>query len=254
MINQKVAEYLSGQFQQIRGHSNPYIWNSLQPLHEWQEFQDIKGPIGEIGVMLGKFFVALALAKDAYPPHFAFDVFDQTQFNLGGGPRGNLDIFKENLKTASLGEKEVEIRRVDSMSITARDIEQVRDATGGGFSIFSVDGCHRAEHTINDVQIAIELTKPGGLILLDDYYNQDWPGVQEGAARLYLNAMPRFIPIAFSCNKLLLAHIGYAEAMLEHLKNELPGRFPGLRINEVPRYGYPTLNIYPDTKSGRFLS
>lgn len=254
MVNPKVAGYLSGHFQQIRGYSNPYIWNALQPLHEWQEAEGVTGPIGEIGVMLGKFFAALALAKDAYGPHFAFDVFDLTQFNLGGGPRGNLEIFKENLKAAGVEAAKVEIRQVDSMAITARDIEEVRDATGGGFSLFSVDGCHRAEHTVNDLQIAMELTKPGGLILLDDYYNQDWPGVQEGTVRLYLNSLPRFIPIAFTCNKLLLAHIGYAEAMFAHLKSELPGRIPGLRITEAPRFGYPTLNIYPDMKSDRYLS
>ncbi|GIX12632.1 MAG: hypothetical protein KatS3mg118_0591 [Paracoccaceae bacterium] len=249
----EVAAYLQGQFHEVQGWCIPHLWNLIQPLHEWQEANGIHGPVGEIGVFHGKFFIGLALTKKGQRPHLALDVFDMQQFNLDGAGKGNRAAFEANLAAAGFGPGEVEIRRADSMAITRAELDEIR-ALCGGFSMFSVDGCHMAEHTINDFRIAMDLTRPGGVIFVDDYLNMDWPGVQEGLARLYLTDCPRWVPFAYSSNKLLCAHISHAGAMLRHLRTAVAEMFPEATIRMVRRFGYDCLNLRPDMKGRRYTA
>ncbi|MEJ8572067.1 class I SAM-dependent methyltransferase [Microbaculum marinum] len=245
MSIEHVAPYLDGGIKKVQGWCIPQLWNVIQPLHEYQENAGITGPIAEIGVFHGKFFIGLALTKKGQGKHTAFDVFDLQHFNLDGAGKGNLEAFTANLRQFDLPEDETEIRRVDSMALTRRDIAEIR-AQRGAFSMFSVDGCHMVEHTINDFRIAMELTQPGGIIYVDDYLNPDWPGVQEGLARLYLNDAPRFVPIAYTCNKLFTCHISYARDMFDHLRETVRASFPNCQVKVVKRFGYDCLNVKPD--------
>lgn len=245
----EVDAYLKGAFGQVQGWCVPHLWNLIQPLHDWQSARGIEGPAGEIGVYHGKFFIGLALTKSGQRPHMAFDVFDMQEFNLDGAGKGNLEAFGANVAAAGLAE-DVEIRRVDSMALGPRDVEAVRAATGG-FSMFSVDGCHMAEHTINDFRFAMEVTRPGGIIFVDDYLNMDWPGVQEGMAKLYLSDVPRFVPVAYACNKLFCAHLSYAADTFRMLREEVARRFPEAQTKPVKRFGYDCLNLRPDMSATR---
>ena len=247
MSIEKVAQYLDGQFHHIQGWCIPQLWNVIQPLHEYQKAAGITGPIAEIGVFHGKFFIGLALMKTGEGRHAAFDVFDMQRFNLDGAGKGNSESFRSNLRDAGFNDMATDIRRVDSMALGRDDLERVR-AEHGMFSMFSVDGCHMAEHTINDFRIAMELTQPGGIIFVDDYLNPDWPGVQEGLARLYLNDCPKFVPVAYICNKLVTCHISYAREVYQHLVETVTRTFPTCKIKIVKRFGYDCLNVRPNLK------
>lgn len=245
--------YLHGTFRQVQGWCIPHLWNLIEPLHDWQIAKGIEGPVAEIGVFHGKFFIGLALTKGGSGPHTAFDVFDMQQFNLDGAGKGNRAAFEENLATAGLEPAQLDIRRTDSMAMTAAELAEIRARTGG-FAMFSVDGCHMVEHTINDFRIAMALTRPGGIIFVDDYLNMDWPGVLEGMARLYLNDAPRFVPVAYACNKLFCAHLSYAGEIFEMLRREVATRFPEAVTKPVKRFGYDCLNLRPDMKGARYTS
>ncbi|MCP4308018.1 MAG: class I SAM-dependent methyltransferase [bacterium] len=245
MSIEHVAAYLSGQFSRVKGWCGPHLWNVIQPLHEYQQAVGVKGPIAEIGVFHGKFFIGLALTKKGEGVHTAFDVFDMQRFNLDGAGKGDLKSFQSNLREAGLGEGVVDIRKVDSMALTRREIERIGEERGQ-FSMFSVDGCHMAEHTMNDFRIAMELTSPGGVIYVDDYLNLDWPGVQEGLAKLYLNDCPRFVPVAYTSNKLVTCRISFASDVFKHLRDSVMESFPSCRVKTVRRFGYECLNVKPD--------
>lgn len=244
--------YLDGRFAEVQGWCIPQLWQSIQPIDEIQRNNGIDGPIAEIGVFHGKFFIGLMKTKCARP-NFAIDIFSMQRFNLDGAGAGNLDIFRANLEASGADAGDVRFLERDSMTLERRDIEEIREESGG-FSMFSVDGCHTAQHTINDTRLAMELTVPGGVIFIDDYYNAQWPGVQEGIAKLFLTDAPRFVPLVASCNKLILCHISYHGEYLKHVTAFFKEQFAATRIKRVPRFGYDSLTALPNMQSGPHLA
>jgi hypothetical protein len=248
MQHDAVLAYLRGPFAQVGGWCSAWLWQLITPLAERQAALGVTAPVAEIGVYHGKFFLGLVLTKGAAANNFAIDVFDMQQFNLDGAGKGDMDQFRANIAKAGVAEAAVTMLRADSMALQADAIERIR-AASGGFSLFSVDGCHMVEHTINDVRIAMQLTVPEGIIFVDDYTNMDWPGVQEGIAKLYLMDSPRFVPLAVLHNKLFLCHISHHAAYLKHIQ-AAAAKLAGARTKTVLRFGYPSLNLFPASGTG----
>jgi len=251
MQHDAVLAYLRGPFQQVGGWCSPWLWQFITPLAERQATLGVHAPVAEIGVYHGKFFLGLALTKGAAAHNTAIDVFDMQQFNLDGAGQGDMAQFRANITKVGLAAGAVTMFRADSMTLGAPDIDRIRAATGG-FSLFSVDGCHMVEHTINDVRVAMQLTVPEGIIFVDDYTNQDWPGVQEGIAKLYLMDCPRFVPLAVLHNKLFLCHISHHAAYLKHLI-AAAAKLAGARTKIVQRFGFASINLFPGTAGDSFL-
>lgn len=249
---QCVRDYLEGPFAQVEGWCVPHLWQVIQPLRAWQAKIGVEGPAAEIGVYHGKFLIGLVLSSGAAQHHLALDVWDLQQFNLDGAGAGNLAAFRANLMRCGIEPGRVDVERADSSRLTASDVERLR-ARAGAFTLFSVDGCHLVEHTVSDLRLAMALTSPDGFIFVDDYTNHDWPGVAEGVARLYLFNTPRFVPLAVSCNKLVLCHVSQHGALLDVLRAAC-GAVPGTVVKQVLRFGYTTLNINPDFGSSTFMS
>lgn len=169
MIEQ-VSEYLDGPFANVKGWCIPHLWQTIQPLRDMVLAEGSPGPIAEIGVFHGKFFIGLPKTMSQPAMNYAIDVFDLQQFNLDGAGKGNLGTFRKNLKICDVPESSVNFMRADSLSLSHRDGDRLVQETGG-FSMFSVDGCHMVEHTINDIGFASNVTLPHGIIFVDDYYN-----------------------------------------------------------------------------------
>lgn len=192
-----VNAYLSTGIHTVNGWCIPQLWQTLWPLY--QEIGD--GPVAEIGLFEGKFFIALCktFGVNATNRAAAIDVFDLQQFNLDGAGVGKLDVVKRNLATHGIADDAVEFVQADSLALTHRDADRLVSEIGQ-FHFFSVDGCHEVVHTVNDIEFAMSVTANHGIIAVDDYTNPDWPGVQEAVARMYLNRDFRFIPLAVTCN------------------------------------------------------
>lgn len=251
MQHAAVLDYLRGPFRTMGGWCSPWLWQLITPIAERQAALGIAEPVAEIGVYHGKFFLGLLLTRGAPAHNHAIDVWDMQEFNLDGAGHGDMAQFAANIDASGASPESVTMLRADSMAITRQTIERIREITGG-FSLFSVDGCHLAEHTINDIRIAMELTVPGGIIFVDDYTNPDWPGVQEGVAKLYLMDSPRFVPLATLHNKLFLCHIGHHAMWLQHL-SAAAARLPHARTKIVRRFGYESLNPFPHTEGEDYL-
>lgn len=249
-----LKDYLDGPFAEIAGWCNPGVWQAIQPLALAMAENGEIGPAAEIGVHQGKFFIGLVKTLDRAdsPParSHAIDVFDLQAFNLDGSGKGNLDAFHGNLDISGIDPENVEVVRADSLSLTRSTTDRILAETGG-FSFFSVDGCHRAEHTINDMEIAFALTRPDGIIFIDDYYNANWPGVQEGVAKYYLTNTPRFVPLLFACNKLFLCSLSWHRKYITAVWDFVKEHHPTTRMKKVARFGYDTLTLAPapDTKT-----
>lgn len=246
---ENVDKYLRGTFQTTEGWCIPQLWQTIQPLYQCVQAAGGDGPVAEIGVYHGKFFIGLVKTVGEMKPNYAIDVFDLQQHNLDGAGKGNLEKFKVNLGNAEVALDQVEFLKTDSMWLNHIDIQGIR-VRSGGFSMFSVDGCHLAEHTLNDMEIASQLVKPQGLIFVDDYYNSDWPGVQEGVAKHFLMQNSRFVPLAYTCNKLILCNLSFHQTYLIALSSFVEANFPDTRIKKVKRFGYDTVNVHPNFRSG----
>lgn len=244
-------EYLGGKFRDIEGWCVPHIWQSIEPIDKLQKAQGLALPIAEIGVHHGKFFIGLALMKREARGHMAIDVFENQAFNSDKSGRGDSNALLRNARDCGLDPAEA-LRLVsrDSLSLTMADAVEHRQA----FSMFSIDGCHDALHTYRDLDFAMQTTHPAGIIFVDDYYNEDWPGVHEGVARYYHDNMPAFVPLAYSVKKMILCHASHHESYLNALRAHLREHFPSTKVKLVDRYGWRSLTVKPALKEKRFLS
>lgn len=249
---QPLRQYLGETSAQIEGWCDPFLWQALQPLHQLQKKRGISAPVAEIGVHRGKCLIGLILMTNAAEGNLAVDVFDMQEFNLDKSGKGNLEAFKKNLRLCDIPQQAVNILRADSLALQEREMHAVRPSSGG-FSFFSVDGCHLVLHTMHDVRTAMELTLPQGIILVDDYYNPVWPGVHEGIARLYLLDQPKFVPLAYSCKKLFLCHVSYHAQYLKALTEFMQRHHPDTGLWFAKRYGYDTLTLAPNAVTGNLL-
>ncbi len=242
-----IREYLNN-IDQVEGWCMPELWNCIEPIDLFQRENDITGPIAEIGVYQGKFFIGLALTKHDESGHCAFDVFDLQEFNLDKAGVGSLAKFKLNLQNRNI--KDFKTTTVDSLRITEELINKHKHS----FSLFSVDGCHKKEHTISDFKTAMKMVKKDGVIFIDDYYNPNWPEVQEGITKYYLHNTPDFVPFLYTANKLFLCslslHNGYFNCVSEFLRLH----YTSSRVKVVNRFGYKTLTVLPNRKLKKYLA
>jgi hypothetical protein len=171
----------------------------------------IAGGVGEIGVYHGLFFIALAHTAAKNEPLFACDVFSD-------GPSGvDRNEFLRSVGLFGVNTSSVWVHEGRSSAMTANSL---RASGAAPFRLLSIDGGHGARNTEADLRLADEVILPGGLVVLDDFVNDDWMGVREGFFRYVLldadgNARdsavrggrgraPRLVPFLLLANKLYL--------------------------------------------------
>lgn len=245
-----IDDFLNNEFKKISGWCVPHLFNVIQPIHEYQEKNDLNSPVAEIGVYHGKFFIPLALLKSGSGTSYAIDVYEDQEFNIDNAGVGDREIFKNNI--LAVDRKLIdstEFYKKDSSAINSRDINKIVNDVPTGFSMFSIDGCHTVEHTLNDLMLAQELTNPSGIIFVDDFTNVHWPGVEEAVAKYYFFQKYRYLPLAVTCNKLILAHVSHHGLYLDLVKSFLLENYPSSRTTVVKRYGHDCLNYIPDTNA-----
>jgi len=244
---QDVNAYLNGPFDTIDGWCDPFLWQVLAPLHDAQEALGASGPVAEIGVHHGKLLIGLMKTKGKAAGNLAIDAFDLQQFNLDGSGEGSMEKLQANLARCGLGADALRCVRADSLALGAADVPDLRRDAPEGFALVSVDGGHEVEYALGDIRLAMELAMPQGIILVDDFFAPDWPGVTEALARLYLHDRPRFVPLLAGYNKLLLCHRSYhatfARALVEHIQARLASR---VNAKRVTLFGYRVLAMHPD--------
>ncbi len=245
-------QYLTQKFDSVEGWCSKFIWQGLEYIDIQQNLDGNYGPVCEIGVFKGKFFIGLALMKAAQGRHVVIDVFENQQFNLSPDSRRMRrpecdDLrreFEANVERCGLPLTALQIIQADSCGINATEIRsQIQGFQK--FLFFSVDGCHGFVHTYNDIMLATALTHSSGLVIVDDYYNAEWPGVHEAVAKLYFSSVPTFVPLFYSYNKLFLCHVNYHEKYLDGLVAHFKKHHPETRTRFATRYGWQTLTVLP---------
>ena len=191
----------------IGGWVNQRWLEYLRVCDDLQRDLGITGEVAEIGVFHGKLLIALAHMLAPGGKATALDVFDDQARNLDFAGEGDLGKLKQNIVLYGPEGIDWAFIKADSSAINVAD--KVRLTTERGpFRLFSVDGCHTLEHTLNDLITAADCLAPGGVIILDDTFQPHWPGVTEAVA-LFCRQFPRVRPFLYCAHKLFFIGHGF---------------------------------------------
>jgi hypothetical protein len=165
-------------------------------LTERQRSLGVAGGIAEIGVHHGKLFILLYLLAQASEKAVAIDLFEDQHLNIDNSGSGDLAKFRRNLERHADNTRLV-LHPGNSMDLTGAILTRLAD---GPLRFVSVDGGHTAEITAHDVATAESAIAEGGIIVVDDVFNEQWPSVGDGVRR-YFERRPNLVPFAIGANK-----------------------------------------------------
>jgi hypothetical protein len=118
-------------------------------------------------------------------------------------------VFEQNIAARAPGFDALEIFEKRSDQLT-------REELGGPYRFFHIDGGHLAEEALGDLHLAADVLHDAGVIVLDDPFQCEWPGVTEALVQ-FLDGRDDFVPVALGFNKLLIckrdARRSYDEAL-----------------------------------------
>jgi SAM-dependent methyltransferase len=237
-----IDQYWQNSFPLIDGWVSDRWREHLKLINETQNRFGIIGHIAEIGVFHGKLLIALAHLARPGSKVTAIDVFDDQSKNIDGAGVGSLQQLTSNVQThGPRSDLDYAFMKADSAALNSADIiKLVQDR--GPFRLFSVDGCHTAEHTLNDLLTAQECLAPGGVIMLDDMFQPHWPGVTEAMGLFYSRYVPRVKPFLYCAHKMFFVGHGWHADFLR-IWSEQFGHQPEAKLTQM--HGNTFLSLFP---------
>jgi hypothetical protein len=206
-MDPRVASYVRrGKFY-VEGWLRSEAALTIVALTEHQRALGVPGGIAEIGVHHGKLFILLYLLGRAPERAVAIDLFEDQHLNVDLSGSGDLAKFRRNLERHADATRLV-LHQGNSMDLTAAELNRLAD---GPLRFVSVDGGHTAEITAHDLAVADASLAEGGILVLDDAFNEQWPGVADGVHRHFAHR-PGLVPFAIGANKTYFCRPSHREA------------------------------------------
>jgi hypothetical protein len=238
-MHQGFQKYKVVGHRRVNGWIEPQILAVVEAIALEQERRGISGGVAEIGVHHGRFFLGLLLATTPGEPAVAIDLFADQERNVDASGRGDEAILRENLAKHAGSGADVHVMSADSTTLSGADVVEL---TGGQLvRIFSVDGGHYASLVEHDMRTAEEALSPGGVIIGDDLFNQQWPGCVEGTLA-YLDKSSKVVPFAIGFNKVLFTDREHARAYRDALAALARRRFWRQKDSEM--HGEPVVIMW----------
>ncbi len=155
----------------IHGWFSEYAANTIYLIDAIQKEENIVGNIFEIGVHHGKssvFFAGLLRSQEMLA---VCDIFGSQVDNVSASGDGDERIFSDNI-VRYLDKSRLQINRKLSDTLTENDIPRP-------IRLFHVDGGHNRNEALSDLEMAHSNLAKGGVIIVDDPFRVEWPGVTE---------------------------------------------------------------------------
>lgn len=203
----------------VQGWLQPEVLTVLQAIDSTQRAGGVTGSVAEIGVHHGKLFIALHLLQRAGERSLAIDVFGDQDLNIDNSGKGDMAIFRSNVERWSSLDGVV-THQGDSTQLTA---DTLLDRAGSPVRLFSVDGGHTEQIVLSDMRLAEASLAQGGVVIADDVFNPQWPGVAVGTLR-YLDHGGRLAPFIIAFNKVLFAEPEYCSKYRSAVEAAFAGR------------------------------
>lgn len=156
----------------------------------------VAGGVAEIGVHHGKLFILLYLLGHSSEKAVAIDLFEDQHLNIDSSGSGDLAKFSRNLDRHADSTRLV-LHKGNSMDLSRPGLMRLAE---GPLRFVSVDGGHTADITVHDLGTAEAAIAGGGIIVVDDVFNEQWPGVGDGVRR-YFERRRDLVPFAIGANK-----------------------------------------------------
>jgi hypothetical protein len=232
------------------GHHDVQGWleqlaiEMLLAIDEVQQSQGVEGPVCEIGVHHGRLFILLHLLTITGQRSVGWDLFENQSLNVDQSGYGDAAVSMHNLRAHGGRIENVMLSTCNSLSLTPK---VVIDQCKGRPRLFSVDGGHTSEITSNDLAIAAESICNGGVVILDDYFNQEWPGVSQGTCKCLQTYAGKLFPFAVGGNKLLFTNNqDLARVFQDRLKSAI-GSHCRSKISEM--FGTPVVVLWEEARN-----
>lgn len=185
-----------GKLRRIEGWLSRTDFELLKEISTYQNERDLDGAVVEIGVHHGKSFIPLAKLNGG-SRSYAIDIFENQNLNLDQSGSGNFGAFMANLRRFGIAADAVVVDKRPSDAVTPADIlDRV-----GPVRLFHIDGGHHVDAVMNDIRLALDVTAPHGVIVVDDVFRPEWPEVTMGVFGTTLLQERGFVPFAIGFNK-----------------------------------------------------
>lgn len=217
-ISHLSAYVIGGGVSAVSGWLNEGASSATVAIAKYQHDNGIFGDVAEIGVHHGKYFIVLANLRNTGEKAYAVDIFEDQHLNPDKSGAGDRVKFEANIRKYT-DEQGVSVIKIDSKKLTATMLNP--DGDTRNVRLFSVDGSHTADYTFSDLRFAESVLVDGGVVAVDDFYNPDWPGVQEGVHGLFHAPGNQLLPFAYGCNKLFLTQREFQERYFHYFADVL---------------------------------
>lgn len=179
----------------VQGWFSPEAARLISMFDEFQQQHGIEGNIFEIGVHHGKSSIFFShLLRPAENLHIC-DLFGEAG-NVSRSGSGDEEVFRTNMQRFGL-KPAAAYHKCLSSNLTS-------DLVGINYRIFHVDGGHNPDEAFGDMVLAASVLNEQGLIIVDDPFRVEWPGVTEAIVK-FLEKYPDFEPVAVGFNKFVIA-------------------------------------------------
>lgn len=212
MNRKRLEAYLHRGQRRVEGWLVKGAAETIVALSDEQKRAGVNGAVGEIGIHHGKLFIVLYLTGENEPA-VAIDLFSAQHLNVDQSGGGNFAKFERNMQQFA-DTKRLVVQEGDSTKMNADDLLRLGK---GEYRFFSIDGGHTPEITAHDLSIADGALAPGGVIIIDDCFNELFPGVCDGIFQYF--AEPRnIIPFGICSNKVFFCHRGFSDRYLQVMR------------------------------------
>ncbi len=202
----KLAAYVKHGNRLVEGWLTPGAIQAVVNLSADQRRAGVPGGVAEIGVHHGRLFILLYLLGAAGEPAVAIDLFSRQDLNSDRSGAGDLERFKQNLRRHADADRLL-IYEGDSADL---DSQRLVGLGGGPLRMISIDGGHSPQITCHDLAVSEGALANGGVIIVDDCFNEAWPGVANGVMRHF--SSPRsIVPFGIGAGKTFFCHEAFAQ-------------------------------------------
>jgi Methyltransferase domain len=188
LLSRDCRRYLSGGYRQVQGWASALALLELARLSQVQQTLGIRGPVCEIGVYLGRVLILLHLLTRPDELTAGVDLHER-------GPQ-----VLRNLQAHRGDPTRLRLMVADSLQVPA---ERILELCAGRPRLFDIDAGRTPEAVYHDLTLARQTMCAGGVAIVDDYFQEAWPGISEGVCR-FMTLSGGLCPLAIGGNKLFL--------------------------------------------------